>query len=261
MIKIFLVLFFVFGTIIGSFLNSVIFRTQKGESFLKGRSYCPKCKHTLSFFDLIPIFSFIFLKGRCRYCQERISWQYPLVEIATGMIFLFTFYNFQNSLNTFYNLFYFILVLVIFCFLILIFVYDLKTSLIPDKFLLTIIFLSLVLNFKKIFLNFSFKNTILIFLPALFLFLLYFFSKEKWLGFGDVEIALFMGAFLGWPDVILGLFLASFLGSIVGIFLIFLGEKTLKSQIPFGPFLVLGTFLTFFFGKNILNWYLNKILF
>ena len=256
-----LIFFFFLGTIIGSFLNSVIFRTQKGESFLKGRSYCPKCKHTLSFFDLIPIFSFIFLKGKCRYCKEKISWQYPLVELATGIIFLFTFYNFQNSINTFYNLFYFILVLVIFCFLILIFVYDLRTYLIPDEFLLAVILLSLILNFERIFLNFSFKNTILFLLPAIFFFLLYFFSKEQWLGFGDVKMALFMGIFLGWPNVMVALFISFLLGSIVGIFLILFGKKTFKSQVPFGPFLVLGVFFAFFFGKNIINWYLNKIFF
>lgn len=128
---------FVFGTICGSFLNCVIYRLEIGESFLKGRSYCPHCKHVLTWQDLIPIFSFLILKGKCRYCHQKISWQYPLVELATGILFVSTLIYFfsktsilVNSAMTELTSIYY---LVIACFLIIIFVYDLKHYIIPDK--------------------------------------------------------------------------------------------------------------------------------
>ncbi len=96
---------FIFGLIVGSFLNCIIYRLQTDESFLKGRSFCPNCKHTLSWQDLIPIFSFIILKGKCRYCQNKISLQYPLVELATGILFILVLnYTFSNLLFTIYYL-------------------------------------------------------------------------------------------------------------------------------------------------------------
>ena len=145
MIITFLIYFFIFlfGLTIGSFLNCVIYRLEKSESFLKGRSYCPNCKHILGWQDLIPVFSFLILKGKCRYCQQKISWQYPLVELFTGLIFLFVFYILHS---TFYIL--------ISCFLIVIFVYDLKYSLIPDKIIYPAIILSLIFNFQFLILQF-----------------------------------------------------------------------------------------------------------
>ena len=116
-----------FGLIVGSFLNCVIYRLEEGKSFLKGRSFCPDCKHTLSWRDLIPLLSFLILKGKCRYCQKKISWQYPSVELSTGILFLLIFnYTFPNLLATGYWL-------LVASFLIIIFVYDLKHYVIPDK--------------------------------------------------------------------------------------------------------------------------------
>ena len=107
---------------VGSFLNCVIYRLEKEESFLKGRSYCPRCKHKLGLLDLIPVLSFMWLRGRCRYCHEKISVQYPLVEIATGLLFLLT-YKLQPTTYNF----------IIVPFMVAIFVYDLKHYIIPDK--------------------------------------------------------------------------------------------------------------------------------
>ena len=265
---------FLFGLEVGSFLNCVIYRLEKNESFLKGRSYCPHCKHILSWQDLIPIFSFFILKGKCRYCHQKISWQYPLVETATGLLFLLIFNSkfliFKQFFWTpsgglpvgllfnFLNLFYY---WIIASFLIIIFVYDLKHYIIPDKIIYLAIIISLIFNFL-IFKQFQiFKYSILsAFGVAVFLLLIFLLSRGKWLGFGDVKLGFFMGLFLGFPDILVSLFSAYLIGAIIGVGLIISGKKTLKSEVPFGPFLVAGTFIAFFLGEKIINWYLNLFL-
>lgn len=253
--EIFLSLFiFLFGLIVGSFLNCLIYRLQinriTSREFLAGRSYCPYCKHKLSWQDLIPILSFLFLKGKCRYCRQRISIQYPLVELFTGIIFL-SIFNFQNLPNTCY-------LLIISCFLIIIFVYDLKHYIIPDKIIYPAIILAFLYHLYQIarvspvyILEFIYSA----FGAAIFFLLIALISKGRWLGFGDVKLAFFMGLLLGWPNILVALFLAFFIGAIIGIGLIVAGKKELKSEVPFGPFLVAATFLALFFGQQIINWY------
>jgi len=253
----FYVIIFLFGLTIGSFLNCVIYRLATEESFLEGRSYCPHCKHKLIWQDLIPLFSFIFLRGKCRYCQKPISWQYPLVELATGLLFL-SIFNFQFSI---FNL-------IIACFLIVIFIYDLKHYLIPDKVIYPAIAISLIFNFlpHQIFGGGSNQFSIFIysilsaFGAAAFFTFIVLISHEKWMGMGDVKLAFLMGLFLGFPNILVALFLAFFIGATVGLILITLGKKTLKSEIPFGPFLVSGTFLALFFGQKLIDAYLNLFL-
>ncbi|MBU1136824.1 prepilin peptidase, partial [Patescibacteria group bacterium] len=143
---------FLFGLSVGSFLNVVIFRLEKDKLILSGRSKCPKCKTVLKWHDLIPVLSFIFTWGRCRYCQKKISWQYPMVEIFTGIIFLLIFKQFSlpageagilnfQTLELFY---YFIIV----SFLIIIFVYDLRHYLIPDKIVFPAIVIAVIFNLQ-----------------------------------------------------------------------------------------------------------------
>ena len=136
-----LITIFLTGLIVGSFLNSVIYRLEQGQSFLKGRSFCPHCKHQLSWQDLIPLFSFLILKGKCRYCLQRISWQYPLVELATGIIFIFI--SLTNS-----NIYAMAYLLLIACFFIIIFVYDLRHYIIPDKVIYPAIIAAGIFNFS-----------------------------------------------------------------------------------------------------------------
>lgn len=257
-----LILFFIvflFGLEIGSFLNCVIYRLEKNESFISGRSYCPKCRHQLSWQDLIPILSFLELRGRCRYCKKAISLQYPLVELATGILFLlifhfqFSIFNFQAFLATGYSL-------LISCFLIIIFVYDLKHYIIPDEIIYPAIAIALIFNSQfLISKQFSvFNHAILSALGASAFFLtIFLISRGKWLGFGDVKLAFFMGLFLGFPNILVSLFLAFFIGAIIGMGLILSKKKTIKSEVPFGPFLVTGTFLALFWGRALINWYLN----
>ena len=258
---------FIFGTCIGSFLNCLIYRLNSKQSFLRGRSFCPDCKHKLSFFDLIPILSFIVLKGKCRYCGKKISGQYPLVEIATGGLFLlilnlqfggsqFSIFNLLTSIRFFY-------LLIISSLLVVIFVYDLKHYIIPDRVIYPAIgitfFYQLIYSFQTVGPNF-WSFLLSAFGAAGFFFLIWLVSKGEWMGFGDVKLGFFMGLFLGWPNILVALFSAFFIGAIIGIGLIILGKKTLKSQVPFAPFLIIGTFIALFEGQNLINWYINFIV-
>ncbi len=258
--------FFIFtlGLAVGSFLNCIIYRLEKNETFLSGRSYCPYCRHILSWADLIPLLSFLILRGKCRYCQKPISWQYPLVEISTALIFLLIF-NFQFSIFKEFSIFQFsnlIYYFIISGFLIVIFVYDLKHYIIPDKVIYPAIVLTLILNFKFLIFNefLNFKFLILSAIgAALFFLLIVLISRGKWMGIGDIKLAFLMGLFLGFPNILVALFLAFFIGAIMGLGLIILGKKGLKSEVPFGPFLVSGTFIALFWGQRIIEWYLSLI--
>ena len=247
---------FIFGLIIGSFLNSIIYRLRTGESFLSERSYCPYCKHQLSWQDLIPIFSFLILRGKCRYCQKPISWQYPLVELITGIISLFIFIEDGPLSGSLYYL-------IISCFLIIIFVYDLRHYIIPDRVIYPAIFVVIIwyllfgIIFKQ-FSNYYILTTIYSATGAAAFFLaIVLVSHGKWMGVGDIKLAFFMGLFLGFPNILVALFLAFFIGAIIGVGLIATGKKTLKSEVPFGPFLVTGTFAAMFWSQSIINWYLH----
>ncbi len=261
---------FFFGLTVGSFLNCVIYRLEEGKSFLKGRSFCPHCKHQLSWQDLIPVLSFLILKGKCRYCKKPISWQYPIVEIATGLLFLLIF-NFQFSISNYLNLIYYLIISTL---LIVIFVYDFKHYVIPDKIIYLAIGLALIYQLFGI-LNFGhwdlFRNwkleignlqpllnplTSAILASAFFL-LIVLISHGRWMGMGDIKLAFLMGLFLSSSKILVALFLAFLVGAIIGVGLILSGKKTLKSEVPFGPFLVTGTFIALFWGENIIKWYLN----
>jgi len=238
---------FLFGLIVGSFLNCIIYRLEVGKSFLGGHSFCPYCKHELVWHDLIPVFSFLMLKGKCRYCQKPISIQYPLVELTTAILFVLVF-NSQNLLNTGY-------LLLTTSFLIIIFVYDLKHYIIPDKVIFTAILTSFLFLFTT---NSLLLNAVLSAFGASFFFLLiYLISQGQWMGFGDVKLSFLMGLHLGFPNILVALFSAFFTGAIIGLILIAQSKKTLKSMVPFGPFLVFGTFLAMFYGELIINWYCN----
>ena len=252
---------FLLGIAIGSFLNCVIYRLENGQSFLKGRSFCPHCKHRLSWQDLIPLLSFLILRGKCRYCQQKISLQYPLVELATGLLFV-SIFNFQllPTLSLFITTLY---LFITSSFLIIIFVYDLKHYIIPDKIIYPAIILALIFNFQfLISKQFSIFNPSILsaFGAAAFFLAIVLISRGRWMGMGDVKLAAFMGLFLGFPNILVALFLAFFIGAAIGIGLIILGKKTLKSEVPFGPFLVAGTFIALFFGQNLVNWYLSLFI-
>ena len=242
-----LTIIFLTGLITGSFLNCVIYRLETGENFLKGRSHCPYCGHILGWKDLIPVLSFLILKGRCRYCQKKISLQYPLVEIATGLLFL-QISNFQFSwtpsgglpvgllINEFsifnYQFLNLLFLLFISCFLIIIFVYDFKHYIIPDKVIYPAIFVCGIWYvvfgiFLRFYTTYDILNTMLAALGAAAFFLaIVLVSRGKWMGAGDIKLAFLMGLLLGWPNILVALFFAFFIGAIIGIELIVSGKKT-----------------------------------
>ncbi|KPJ55203.1 hypothetical protein AMJ47_01690 [Parcubacteria bacterium DG_72] len=246
---------FLFGLAVGSFLNCIIYRLElkefkkKKKPFLRGRSFCPSCKHVLAWYDLIPVVSFFILRRKCRYCSKKISWQYPAVEIATALLFL-SIFNFQELLITSYWL-------LITCLLIIIFVYDLKHFIIPDSLVFLAIgvtFLyNLITNYGLLITNYLIFGLVV----AAFFFAIFALSRGRWMGFGDVKLAFFMGLFLGFPATLVALFFSFLIGAIIGIILILLKKKGLKSEVPFGPFLILGTYIGLFWGDKIVNWYLN----
>lgn len=242
---------FIFGLIIGSFINCVIYRLEEGKSFLKGRSFCPQCKHILAWHDLIPVLSFLFLKGKCRYCGKKISWQYPAVEISAAIAFLLIFSKFA--------FFDFLFLAVIYFLLIIIFVIDLKHFLILDNVLYPAIGVALAYNLiVKYDALFSYIFSAIG--ASAFFLAIYLASKGKWLGFGDVKLAFFMGLFLGFPNIAVALYFAFMIGAIIGVGLILAKRKKMKSEIPFGPFLIIGTSIAFLYGSQIINWYLSLLM-
>ncbi|MFA5730068.1 MAG: prepilin peptidase [Candidatus Paceibacterota bacterium] len=252
-----LILIFIFGLIIGSFLNCVIWRLYKGESFVSGKSYCPHCRHSLGFWDLFPVLSYIFLRGKCRYCKGTISFQYPLIELITATLFssVFIYLGSIISLGLFFWL-------TIISFLIVIFVFDLKYFIIPDEVIYPAIFLSIAWLLYSFFTGTISSHEMILSIfsslgASLFFFLIWFFSKGTAMGFGDVKLALLIGLLLGFPNTIVALFLGFLLGAIIGSVMILLKKKGLKSEVPFAPFLVAGTIISFFFGSNIVSWYLS----
>ena len=262
----FYIFIFLFGLAVGSFLNCAIYRLENNQSFLKGRSFCPHCKHQLDFWDLMPVLSFLCLRGKCHYCKKRISIQYPLVELATGLLFLLIF-NFQFSISNEFSIFNFQNLLVIgywllvSSFLVIIFVYDLKHYIIPDKVIYPAIIIALIFNFQFLIFNqFSiFKFSILSAMGAASFFAaIVAISRGKWMGIGDIKLAFLMGLLLGFPNIAVALFLAFFLGAIIGVGLIMLGKKTMKSEVPFGPFLIIGTLVALLWGQELINWYVKS---
>ena len=251
-------IFFVFGLIIGSFLNVVIFRFNTGKSF-GGRSICLYCRKRLSTFELVPLFSFLFLKGRCKDCKGKISIQYPAVEFITGLIFLGLFLKLENTFYTDIILFSFSFsyYAVMFCLLISISFYDLRHKIIPDS----MVFIFGILAFASLFL---FENNLFsLHLPSIWemlrgvffalpFALIWYFSNGKWMGFGDAKLMLPLAWLLPLPLMLSALLIAFWTGAIAGMILILIKRLSngMKSEIPLAPFLVLGTLLVFFFAFN-----------
>ncbi len=241
---------FIIGLFFGSFLNVVVLRLHRHESFVKGFSKCLFCQHRLYAKDLVPLASFLWLKGRCRYCRQRFSQQYFWVELFTGLAFVAIWWRIFptedlgwwleqfNWWPTIQLLFWWLLA----AWLMVIFIYDLKYYLILDKVSLPAIVFALVGN---IILGHGWLDLLLAAIVGggffLFQFLI---SRGKWIGGGDIRLGILMGVILGWPQVTTALFLAYILGSIVGIFLLLNKKKGWGDKLPLGTFLSVSTLIT-----------------
>ncbi len=260
----YLILLFIFGTVIGSFLNLCIHRLPKGQSIIKPRSHCPACNHELQPWELIPILSYLLVRGKCRHCGQPISLRYPLVELLTGLLFVAVALKFSPF--TFYIEYLFTMVFV--CLLILVFFIDLEHQVVVDNIVLGGIAFGLVLNYIKG-LSLPDGSAINPFISAVLgmiigyviLYLIRtissFILKKEAMGEGDLFIAALLGAYLGWQGVLLSLFLAFLVGGVVGVVLLILKKAKLGGYLPFGPSLVVAGLLTLFFQAGIIAWYIN----
>jgi len=247
-----LVMVAVFGLIIGSFLNCLIWRLYKSEN-MDGRSYCPKCRHQINWYDNVPILSFIILKGKCRHCRESISWQYPLVELSTAILFLLIFIIDGASLDFSWLLARDWLLISA---LTIIFVYDFRWQVIPMNIVWPFTAIMFIFN---LFLGIPWWQLLIFGAAAAGFFLIqYLATKKKGVGEGDIWLGGLLGlAFPAVSQLMLILVVSYGLGSIVGLSLMAGKKKGWKSHIALGPFLAIGAIITLIWGSNIISWYLG----
>lgn len=281
---------FIAGALIGSFLNLVSDRIVNGKPILVGRSECDHCHTKLEPKNLIPLFSFIFQRGKCSYCSEKLNYYYPISEILTGFLFVFITYwtNVLNNLETFV-LISFVYLAIVFCFYVILFLADAKYMLVPNK----IVYGAIIFVFGFLIINFAvslyqlrvnlladdfgqylyqagywhqnlyaglkgFGYLLLSTLGiALFFKALIWITRGKGMGQGDVPLAALVGLFNGFPFNLLAIFLAFVIGAVYSLVLVATKKKGMKSVIPFGPFLLLASFLAFAWGDLIFEWYFN----
>lgn len=243
------IIFVAFGLLVGSFLNVVVLRLNTGRSIARGRSKCFSCGKTLGWRELIPLLSFLVQRGKCKACDARISWQYPAVELVTGVLFALVAWRFDYSYIGPLVIF----PLVIVSLLLVITVYDLRHKIIPDT--LVYPFIVLALLHQHVFLGgLHLSSADFLAGPVLFSFfaLLWLVSGGKWMGFGDAKLVLGLGWLLGAQVSINAMLLAFWSGAIVGLALLYLKRQslTMKSEIPFAPFLIFGSLVALFFNLS-----------
>lgn len=258
---IYLAFIFIFGLIIGSFLSALSFRIPQGKSVFEGRSVCPKCKHKIRWFDNVPLLSFILLKARCRSCEKKISFRYPLIELSTAFVFLliyllnlgcsvnyallpssFVYCTWELALGAL-TLPYFLLISSV---LIAIFFIDFEEQIIPDKLVFLLISATFILIY--LFFNDFYSRIFSGALVSMIFLLLHYLTKGKGMGLGDVKFVFFGGMLLGAKMLFTWIFLSSLIGALIGVILMPFGKTKFGKQIPFGPFLIIGLFLTIIVG-------------
>lgn len=275
----------VLGLVLGSFVNALVWRLHEQQlleaedehkspkkrhdvidakmlSIVHGRSMCPTCHHQLSAADLVPIVSWVFLRGRCRYCHAPISWQYPVVEGLTAVLFAVSFLRWPYPFGFWGNVDFGLWLIFLACSMALV-IFDLRWYLLPDRIVFPVIGLSvlhLVVRGTQMSEGWRWilhAAVAAVFLAGLF-FILHTLSAGSWIGFGDVKLAIALGVFAGdVPHVILLLFCAALLGTIIAVPLLVRGKATAKTPLPFGPFLLVSSYIAVLFGTGIISWYLG----
>lgn len=260
-------LVFFLGACVGSFINVLVMRTLLGEDFVWGRSRCDTCRRELEWYELVPLFSYVMLKGRCRTCHSEIDVMHPMVELLTASLFTwwlaigFAFFELSaRPLTVIQPLFW----LVVGLLLLIIVIVDLRAWIIPDW---TIFALSvLTLGYRLILIGLGVYNprdlsmALLGAVVAMSFFLfLWLITKKKGMGFGDVKLVFALGLIVEWPNVFVSLFLAFISGAIVGIGLLVAKKARLGNAVPFGPFLVAGTVAALLWGDALLRWYIGLL--
>ncbi|MEK9159135.1 MAG: prepilin peptidase [Patescibacteria group bacterium] len=241
---------FIGGLLVGSFLSMLLPRLHFGEKgIFAGRSHCANCKKTLRARDLIPLLSYLWLRGKCHACKDRISFWYPVTELVSALLFAALYLQVQNwELFAWLAPHFFVLLFIFF--------YDLRYQEIHDLILLPAIAYAF---FANIWIGDVQSGLLGAAVGTTFFALQYLLSRGKWIGSGDLRIGAFMGFLLAWPMTLLAIMMSYIIGSIVSVYLLATKAATGKTAIPLGPFLVLGTVLAFFFGDPILDLYLSLL--
>jgi leader peptidase (prepilin peptidase) / N-methyltransferase len=269
--------FVLLGLGFGSFVNALVWRLHKQEnsksnkdkgrySITRGRSECVHCGHKLAARDLLPIVSWLSLRGRCRYCKKSISWQYPLVEASTAALFVGSWVFWPQPLNSLWQYAEFGVWLACIVGFVALIVYDLRWMLLPNKIIFPLLALaSLAAVVEGLFIERSFapilEAGIGVLIGGGLFYVLYLLSDGRWIGGGDVKLGFLLGALVGGPmPSILMLFLASLLGTLMVLPLVLRGKASGKTKIPFGPFLIVSAVIVMLFGQKIIDWYMNQFI-
>lgn len=250
-----LVMVILFSIIIGSFYNVCIHRIINGESVLYPSSYCPNCGHSLAPLDMIPILSYIFLLGRCRYCKQKISFRYPIVEMITPILAIFLYNSYGLSLKfVCYFIFEGILITISFI--------DIQYQIIPNFMISIGLLFGLLFAMMNISVGFidgllglavGSGSLLMVALVALLIF------KKEGMGGGDIKLLGVIGLFLGWKLTLLTLLFSIYIGGIFSVFLLLFRLKTREEYIPFAPFISIASFSALLWGENVVQWYLSVL--
>jgi leader peptidase (prepilin peptidase)/N-methyltransferase len=271
------------GLALGSFVNALVWRLHEQEeyahatsrakrskakqtgaknlSILTGRSMCTSCHHVLAAKDLVPILSWVALRGKCRYCHKPISWQYPLVELVAVLLFIASYLWWPLGFGSGLGVFSFVLWLIFITAFMALAVYDLRWFLLPDRVVYPLIGLAVIEVIAGAAVFGGGWGAVMqaawgvLFSAGLF-YLLYVLSRGKWIGFGDVKLAIVLGLLVGGPlHALLLIFVASLFGSLVAVPMLIRGKAKATTQVPFGPFLLASAVVVVLFGSNIAVWY------
>lgn len=238
---------FLIGICVASFINVVIWRVPQGLSVAKGRSFCPSCEHQLAWYDLVPVFSYLFLRGRCRYCKAKIPMRDTIIEFLGGCIGVFCFYHYQFTWDT-------LVVFVLFMILLAITMIDFDTMTIPNGLVLAMLVpvIAMIFLHPEISLVERVIGFFIISLPMYLLILLI----PDCFGGGDVKLIAVGGALLGWKLTLLAGFIAILIGGCYAIYLLIRKKAGKEGHIAFGPYLCIGIVISLLYGNDIISGYL-----
>jgi prepilin signal peptidase PulO-like enzyme (type II secretory pathway) len=249
-----------FGLCFGSFVNAFVWRLHEKRNWVSERSECPSCHHMLAPQDLVPVFSWLFLRGKCRYCKKPIP-DTPLTELVTPALFVLSYAYWPLPLHG-VGLFQFVLWLAFLVGFVILAAYDIRWYILPDKVVFPLMGLAAVwvLGSWAITGLRGWREVVGSVVAAIIIsgmfFVLHQASKGKWIGFGDVKLGIVLGLVAGGAvQACLVLFFASFIGMLISLPLVLAGRATRKTQLPFGPLLLAGTIISVLFGQGIINWY------
>jgi leader peptidase (prepilin peptidase)/N-methyltransferase len=257
---------FALGAAVGSFINVVIYRTIEGGDWVRGRSRCDHCQKQIAWYDLIPLLSYFVLGGKSRCCHKPLSISHPVIETLTGSLFVwwywfgFLFFHLTEVYRIIQPLFW----LTVGILLLIIFLIDWWYMLIPDWAVVSLAVLSLIyrvaLTWQKVMQFPDFVAAVAVTgLVSLFFWSMWYFTRGRGMGYGDVKLVIPLGLLLGFPKTLVGMFLAFVFGAVYGVILILTQKKSFKQAVPFGPFLIIGSLVALIWGEQIIRWYLNLL--